>query len=143
MSQHAMAEPGMGQRMAAQVHDPVYQGYQLLHIAFTVAPILTGIDKFAHVLVDWNMYLSPLATRVTGLSAQAFMSIVGVIEIVAGLIVAMKPRIGGIIVGCWLCAIIINLLAQASFFDIALRDAGLALGAFALARLSVVEDHNL
>src|SRR5947209_20226467 len=118
-----------------RVSSPSYQAYQILHIAFTVAPIIAGLDKFTHFLVNWDQYLSPVIPRL-GLSVHTFMLGVGVIEIVAGLIVAFLPRIGGWIVGLWLCGIILNLLTIPGYFDVALRDLGLAFGAFALARLS-------
>jgi hypothetical protein len=120
-----------------RVSSPSYQAYEILHIAFTVVPIVAGLDKFLHFLVNWDMYLSPLVTRVLGVPAHSFMLGVGVIEVIAGLLVAIVPRVGGWIVGLWLCGIIINLLTIPAYFDIAARDFGLALGAFALARLSV------
>jgi hypothetical protein len=125
----------MAEQVAARVSSPSYQAYQLLHLAFTVAPLIAGLDKFTHFLVNWDQYLSPMMPRF-GLSAHTFMLGVGVIEIAAGLIVAFAPRIGGWIVGLWLCGIIVNLLTIPAYFDIALRDLGLALGSFALARLS-------
>ena len=115
---------------------PAYQAYVVLHIGFAVLPILAGLDKFFHLLVNWDMYLAPLVARVLPFSGHAFMLAVGVIEIVAGLVVALWPRIGAYIVVLWLWGIIINLLLIPSFFDIALRDFGLSLGALALARLS-------
>jgi hypothetical protein len=126
----------MAERVAVRTASPTYQAYQILHIAFTVAPIAAGLDKFVHFLVNWDQYLSPLVPRVTGISPHVFMQGVGVVEIVAGLIVAFAPRIGGWIVGLWLCGIVVNLLTIPAYFDIALRDVGLALGAFALARVS-------
>jgi hypothetical protein len=120
-----------------RVDSPSYQAYQILHIAFTVAPIVAGIDKFFHFLVNWDQYLSPIVPRTLGISAHSFMLGVGVIEVIAGLLVAVAPRIGGWVVGLWLCGIIVNLLTIPAHLDIALRDLGLALGAFALARLSV------
>ena len=128
-----MATPAMSVR----VSNPSYQAYQILHIAFTVAPIVAGLDKFFHLLADWDMYLSPMVSRTLGINGHTFMLGVGVVEIIAGLLVAVAPRIGGWVVGIWLCGIILNLLSIPSFFDVALRDLGLALGAFALARLSV------
>ena len=125
----------MAERVAARVSNPSYQAYQILHVAFTVAPVVAGLDKFTHFLVNWDQYLSPVMPRF-GLSAHTFMLGVGVIEIAAALIVAFAPRIGGWIVGLWLCGIIVNLLTIPAYFDIALRDLGLALGSFALARLS-------
>jgi hypothetical protein len=121
---------------AVRISSPSYQAYQILHVAFTVAPIIAGADKFFHFLVDWDMYLSPVVTRMLGISAHTFMLGVGAIEVIAGLLVALMPRIGGYVVGLWLCGIIVNLLSMGAYFDVALRDLGLALGAFALARLS-------
>jgi hypothetical protein len=128
-----MASPATSIRVSS----PSYQAYQILHIAFTVAPVIAGIDKFFHVLVDWDQYLSPMVSRTLGIPGHTFMLGVGVVEIIAGLLVAVAPRIGGWVVGFWLCGIILNLLSIPSYFDVALRDLGLALGAFALARLSV------
>lgn len=119
-----------------QTSSPSYQAYQILHIAFVVAPIVAGVDKFFHLLVNWDQYLSPIVPHVLGISAHAFMRGVGVIEIIAGLIVGLVPSVGAWIVGVWLCGIVVNLLSMPGYFDIALRDFGLALGAFALARLS-------
>lgn len=127
----------MAEATSVRVTSPTYQAYQILHVAFTVAPVIAGIDKFFHFLVDWDMYLSPLIPRTLGISGHTFMLGVGVIEVIAGLLVAVAPRIGGWVVGLWLCGIIVNLIAIPAYFDIALRDLGLALGAFALARLSV------
>ena len=116
---------------------PSYQAYQILHIAYTVAPIVAGIDKFYHFLVNWDTYLSPIVPRTLGITGHSFMLGVGVIEVLAGLLVAVVPRYGGWVVGLWLIGIIVNLLSIPAYFDIALRDFGLALGAFALSRLSV------
>ena len=116
---------------------PSYQAYQLLYIAFTIAPIIAGIDKFFHFLVNWDQYLSPLAAGVLPVAPHTFMQGVGVVEIVAGMLVAFMPTVGGWVVGAWLCGIVLNLLSIPAYFDIALRDLGLALGAFALARLAV------
>src|SRR5689334_25282858 len=129
----------MADHSAVRIQSPTYQAYQILHIAYTIAPVIAGIDKFTHFLVNWDQYLSPAMPRF-GLSVHSFMLGVGVIEVIAGLIVAVAPRIGAWIVGLWLCGIILNLLTIPAYFDIALRDFGLALGAFALARLS--EDYD-
>ena len=126
----------MAERVLTRTSSPTYQAYQILHLAYTIAPIVAGVDKFFHFLVNWNQYLSPMVPHVTGLSAQTFMMGVGAIEIAAGLLVAFMPRIGGWVVGLWLCGIIVNLLTIPAYFDVALRDLGLALGAFALARLA-------
>jgi hypothetical protein len=120
----------------AQLHDPAYQGFLLLRIGFTVAPILFGLDKFAHVLVDWDRYLAPEFADVLPWTTHQLMYAVGIIEIVAGLVVAVRPRFGGYLVAAWLGGIIVNLLMQADYFDIALRDFGLLLGALTLARLA-------
>jgi len=119
-----------------RVSSPSYQAYQILHIAYTVAPIVAGLDKFYHFLVNWDTYLSPIVPSTLGITAHSFMLGVGVIEVLAGLLVAVVPRYGGWVVGLWLIGIIINLLSIPAYFDIALRDFGLALGAFALSRLS-------
>jgi hypothetical protein len=115
---------------------PAYQAYQVLHVGFAVLPILAGLDKFFHLLVNWDMYLAPVVTRVVPMTAHSFMLAVGVIEIAAGLLVAVRPRIGAYVVALWLWGIIVNLLLVPGFYDIALRDFGLSLGALALARLS-------
>ena len=122
-------------------HNPVYQAYQLLHFVFIVAPIIAGIDKFLHLLVDWDQYLSPTVIGYLPMSGHQFMLLVGAIEIVAGLVVAFAPGIGGYIVAIWLWGIIVNLLLVPGYFDIALRDFGLSLAALALARLSVRFPH--
>jgi hypothetical protein len=119
------------------VTSPSHQAYQLLHVAYTVVPLVAGVDKFFHFLANWDVYLSPIVPRALGITAHGFMLGVGVIEVLVGLVVAAVPRAGGIVLGIWLCAVIANLLTVPAFFDIALRDGGLALGAFALARLGV------
>lgn len=125
------------QRMAIRVSSPSAQGYAILHVAFAAVPIIAGLDKFFHVLTNWEKYLSPLVPQATGVDPHLFMLVAGAIEIVAGLLVIARPRVGALIVGFWLCGIVLNLLTMPGYLDIALRDFGLALGAFALARLSV------
>ncbi len=120
--------------------DPARQAYRVLQIAFTVIPIVSGIDQFLNKLAYWSMYLAPAATRIVPLSAQHIMMIGGGIEIAAGLLVAFRPRIGAWAVAIWLWLIMINLLAAAGFYDTVLRDLGLSLGAVALARLALVFD---
>src|SRR5215207_1805096 len=115
---------------------PGYQAYQILHLGFTVAPILAGLDKFFNLLVNWEQYLPPFVNRLTGGHGHELMLAVGVIEIVAGLSVWFKPKIFAYVVSAWLLLIIINLLLIPGYFDVALRDFGLALGALALGRLS-------
>jgi len=121
---------------------PTYQAYEILHIGFAVLPIVAGLDKFLHFLQigSWENYLAPIVPRITGLEAHTFMLGVGVVEIIAGLLVAFWPRLGGYVVMLWLWGIIVNLLMIPNFFDVALRDFGLSLGALALARLS--EDYG-
>jgi hypothetical protein len=117
--------------------DPVSQAFTLLRITFTIAPILFGIDKFANVLTsDWTRYLSSEFNSIIPGSAADAMHAVGVVEIVAGLTVAVMPRFGGLLVAAWLGGIILNLLLVGGYGDIALRDFGLMLGALTLARLS-------
>ena len=123
--------------------DPVAQAFMLLRIAFTVAPILFGIDKFAGVLTDdWTRYLAPAFNDIIPGNASDAMHIVGVVEIAAGLVVAVSPRFGGLLVAAWLGGIIVNLLLQADFYDIALRDFGLLIAALALARLATADRHR-
>lgn len=121
-------------------HNPAYQAYQILHVAFVVAPIIAGCDKFLMKLTDWTQYLWAPLGNLFG-SAHTFMQVVGGIEIVAGLLVAFKPKIGAYVVAAWLVGIIVNLLLLQNYYDIALRDLGLCLGAIALGRLSVFFDH--
>jgi hypothetical protein len=117
--------------------DPAAQAFMLLRIAFTVAPILFGLDKFAEVMIsDWPKYLAPEFNDLLPGSAQDAMYIVGAVEIAAGLVVAVAPRFGGLLVAGWLGGIIISLLLVGGYADIALRDFGLLLGALTLARLA-------
>src|SRR6266576_3180507 len=121
---------------AAGTGSPAYQAYWILHVGFTAAPILAGLDKFFHLLVNWDQYLPGVVTRISPISPHTVMLAVGVIEIVAGIGVALKPRIFAYVVAAWLAVIIINLLLIPGYFDVALRDFGLFLAALALARLS-------
>lgn len=116
--------------------DPVNQAFLLLRAGFTIAPILFGLDKFAGVLADWPTYLWSGVDRLLPGTANEVMLAVGVIEILAGVLVAVRPRIGGYVVAAWLAGIIVNLLLVGDFYDIALRDVGLLIGALALARLA-------
>jgi hypothetical protein len=124
----------IGQR--ATLSDPAYQAFWLLRTVFTVAPILFGLDKFANLLVDWPSYLAPWIDQIVPGTAQQAMYAVGVIEVLAGFVVAVAPRFGAWLVAAWLAAIIVNLLTYPGFFDIALRDFGLFVGAVALGRLA-------
>jgi|SRR5436190_10515772 len=139
MKTEAVDHPGVF--VEETMKSPSYQAYQILHWGFVVAPILAGLDKFFMKLTDWTMYLWPPLAKLTG-SAGTFMRIVGVIEIVAGVLVALKPKIGAPIVAAWLLGIIVNLLLLQNFYDVALRDLGLCLGALALGRLAINFDHR-
>ncbi|MGH8894227.1 MAG: hypothetical protein ACRDWY_13140 [Actinomycetes bacterium] len=112
------------------------QAYRLLHTVFTVAPVLFGLDKFAEVLTNWERYLAPEFNDLIPGSAHQAMLAVGVVEIAAGVLVAVLPRLGGYVVAAWLAGIIVNLLLIGDYYDVALRDFGLLVGALALARLA-------
>lgn len=117
--------------------DPSYQAFMLLRTVFTVAPILFGLDKFTNLLTEWPGYLAPWIDDIAPGTAQQAMYAVGVVEIVAGVAVAVMPRFGGLLVAAWLAGIIVNLLTIPGFYDVALRDFGLLVAALALARLAV------
>ena len=119
-----------------ELQDPAYQAFWLLRIGFTVAPILFGLDKFLDWMVDWEIYLAPEFNGLIPGTAHQAMLTVGVIEIVAGLVAFAVPRFGGYLVAAWLAGIIVNLLVLGDFYDVALRDFGLLIGAVALARLA-------
>ncbi len=127
---------GHGGPTDARLENPAFQAFWLLRIGLTVAPVLFGLDKFAHVLVDWDKYLAPEFADLFNAQGHTLMYFVGAIEIVAGLAVLLRPRFGGYLVAAWLGAIIFNLLLMADFYDVALRDFGLALAALTLARLA-------
>jgi hypothetical protein len=116
--------------------NPTYQAYLILRTGFVVAPILFGLDKFTNLLTDWTIYLAPGIDRLVPGSATSAMVAVGVVEIVAGLVVAVRPKVGGYLVAAWLAGIIANLLLLGDHYDVALRDFGLLLAALALARLA-------
>jgi hypothetical protein len=123
-------------RIPAAIGNPAYQAYLTLRIGFVVAPILFGLDKFTNLLTDWTAYLAPAIDRLVPGSASGAMLAVGVVEIVAGLVVAVRPKVGGYLVAAWLAGIITNLLLLGDHYDVALRDLGLLLAALALARLA-------
>jgi hypothetical protein len=118
---------------------PARQAFLLLRTVFTVAPIAFGLDKFFNLLTDWPGYLAPWIDGIVPGTAQQAMYVVGVVEIIAGLLVAVRPRWGALVVAAWLAGIIINLLILGGYYDVALRDFGLLVGALALARLATVE----
>lgn len=121
---------------AIETSRPAYEAYKILHVGFVVAPIAAGLDKFFNLLVNWEQYVPPFVNNMIDGQGHYLMLVVGVIEIVAGLGVALKPRIFAYVVSAWLLLIIANLLMIPGYFDVALRDFGLALAALALARLS-------
>lgn len=133
-------ETNMEQTIAASGENslarPAYQAYQILRAGFTVAPILAGLDKFFHLLVNWDQYLPPIVNNLTGGHGHELMLAAGVIEVVAGIGVWFMPKVFAYVVAAWLVLIIVNLLMIPGYFDVALRDFGLALGALALGRLS-------
>lgn len=118
------------------IHEPAYQAFQILHWGFVAAPVIAGADKFLGLLTNWDAYLSPAFARLSPFSVHGTMMAVGAVELGAGLIVAVKPRIGAYVVAAWLVGIIFNLFLLGHGYDIALRDFGLFLGALALGRLS-------
>ncbi|MGH3246374.1 MAG: hypothetical protein ACRDOI_09205 [Trebonia sp.] len=123
------------------VHEPAYGAYLLLHIGYVVLPLWMGIDKFVKVLnPDWPHYLAPLIVNLIPFSAQTAMYVVGAIEILAAVLVTIKPRYASYVVALWLAGIIVDLLSYSGFYDIALRDFGLLVGALALARLAWTYD---
>ena len=119
---------------------PAYIAYRILQVGFVAAPILAGVDKFFDVLGDWDKYAAPQLRHLLGTNLHAFMMGVGVIEIVAGIGVVWKPKIFAWVVAAWLVGIMVNLLLNGTYFDIALRDLGLFLGALALAQLARLYD---
>ena len=133
MKATTMKESANAQALAS---DPARQAFLLLRTVFTVAPVLFGLDKFTNLLTDWTGYLAPMVPDTLHLPAQTVMYAVGVVEIVAGILVALRPRIGSLVVAAWLLGIIVNLIILGAFYDVALRDFGLFVGALALNRLA-------
>jgi len=123
--------------------DPAYQAFLALRVGFTVLPIVMGIDKFFNNLVDWEQYLAHWIATISPFSATGTMHVVGIIEIAAGILVAVKPRYFAYLVAAWLGGIILDLLTYSGYYDVALRDFGLMLGALTLARLAWVYDPPL
>jgi hypothetical protein len=123
-------------RLVERTGQPADQAFLLLRTVFTVAPIAFGLDKFLNLLTDWPGYLAPFVDRIVPGTAQQAMYAVGVIEVVAGLLVAARPKYGAVVVAAWLAGIIVNLLLLGQFYDVALRDFGLLVAALALFRLA-------
>ncbi len=136
MTEQPTQRPQPAPTTTATGTDPARQAFLLLRTVYTVAPIAFGLDKFTNWLVDWPIYLAPEINDLVPGTAQQAMYAVGVIEIVAGLVVAFAPRYGGLLVAAWLAGIIVNLLLIGDYYDIALRDFGLLVGALALSRLA-------
>lgn len=136
MATHTTADDTAAPSTRIDSRHPADQAYLLLRTVFTVAPILFGLDKFFDVLTDWKGYLAPEIDDIVPGSAHQAMLIVGVIEIVAGIVVALLPRLGGYVVAVWLAGIIVDLLLLGDYYDVALRDFGLFVAALALARLA-------
>jgi uncharacterized membrane protein YphA (DoxX/SURF4 family) len=122
--------------MHKKTKDPAHQAFLILQVTFVIAPIVAGLDKFFNLLTNWSQYLSPFVSNIIGHHDQGFMMFAGVIEIVAGIGVLLKPRIFAYIVSLWLLGILLNLLLTGLYFDIALRDLGLCLAALSLGKLS-------
>lgn len=120
--------------------EPAYGAYLMLWAGFTLLPILFGLDKFFNILTNWDHYLAPWIVSIIPVSAHQAMLVIGVIEIVAGVAVALKPRYAAFIVAAWLAGIVINFLTYSGFYDVALRDFGLMLAALTLARLATLYD---
>jgi uncharacterized membrane protein YphA (DoxX/SURF4 family) len=120
--------------------DATYQAYMVLRSAFVAAPVLFGLDKFPNLMVQWDDYLAPVLARPLPVSPHQAMYAVGVVEVLAGLLVAFHPRLGAVVVAAWLGGIIVNLLLIPGFYDVALRDFGLLLAAVALQRLAARYD---
>ncbi|MFI6172932.1 hypothetical protein ACIBCN_39570 [Nocardia sp. NPDC051052] len=139
-SQHAPAVGQFSEALHRIRTDPAYGAYALLRAGFIVLPVWFGIDKFTGVLTNWDQYLAPWIADLSPLTVHQSMFVVGVIEIVAGVAVAIKPRYAAYIVAAWLAGIVINLVSYPGYYDIALRDVGLLFAALTLARLASVYD---
>jgi uncharacterized membrane protein YphA (DoxX/SURF4 family) len=137
ISREAPAAPRATDR---RPRDPAHQAFIIMRLGFTVLPIVMGIDKFSNTLTNWEHYLAPWVHGLSPLSAVNTMHVVGVIEVAAGIAVAIKPRYGAYIVAAWLAGIIVNLLSYSGYYDVALRDFGLMLAALTLARLATTFD---
>ena len=142
MSTSLLHPPATSSATRDRLGDPAFQAFALLRTVFTVAPILFGLDKFLDWLVDWPIYLAPEVDDLIPGNAHQAMLVVGVTEIVAGLVVALRPKWGGYLVAAWLGGIIVNLLALGDHYDVALRDFGLLVGALALARLATAAERT-
>lgn len=137
-AQPATTSPRLWDRVR---QEPAFGAFVILRVGFVVLPLWMGIDKFLNALTDWPGYLAPWIVDLLPFSAQTAMYVVGVVEIAAGLAVAIRPRYASYVVAAWLAGIIVNLLTYSGFYDVALRDFGLLVGALGLALLSAAYDH--
>ncbi|HEX5088011.1 MAG TPA: hypothetical protein VFV89_09385 [Nocardioides sp.] len=128
------ARPVLGHQLGSEAN--AQRAFKLLRTVFTIAPIAFGLDKFFNVMTDWSQYLAPWIDHIVPGNADQAMYIVGVIEIVAGLVVAVTPRFGGLLVAAWLAGIIVDLLTLGDYYDVALRDFGLLVAAVSLSLLA-------
>ncbi|WP_221627053.1 tRNA (5-methylaminomethyl-2-thiouridylate)-methyltransferase [Pontibacter sp. Tf4] len=119
-------------RAERPAYDRLATATNLLKYTYGLVPIVAGLDKFTHLLTDWNKYLAPVVADMLPFSVNTFMSIVGVIEIIAGVLVLIRPKIGSLVVCLWLVGIALNLLLSGEYFDVAVRDLVMAIGAFSL-----------
>jgi hypothetical protein len=142
MAELVQRKPGTSTRAEVAASAPWYQAFRILQVGFIVAPTIAGLDKFFRLLVNWDQYLAPAIARMLPVSGRVFMMLVGVVEIAAGLLVALKPKLGGAVVAAWLAAIILNLVIAGAYWDVALRDLGLMLGALALSRLAAQQERS-
>ena len=133
---HGSTDHPADERASAIRPENAERAFQLLRTVFTIAPIAFGLDKFANLLTDWEDYLAPWINDLVPGTAHTAMLLVGVIEIVAGLVVAFSPKFGGLLVAAWLAGIIVNLVTMGEYYDIALRDFGLLVAALALSLLA-------
>jgi len=139
---HTRFDPTASDQATAGTKDGAHQAFLLLRTVFTIAPIVFGLDKFIGLLTDWEAYLAPWINDLVPGTAHQAMLVVGVVEIVAGVLVAVRPAIGGYVVAAWLLGIIINLVTMGEYYDVALRDFGLLVAALALARLATAASHR-
>lgn len=139
MSTHVVpvsAPHSLGHTLHRAQIEPAYGAYVMLRIGFVLIPVIFGLDKFTNILTNWEHYLAPWLVTISPFSPHTMMLIIGVVEISAGVMVALKPRIASYVVALWLAGIIVNLVTYPGFYDVALRDFGLLVAALALARLA-------
>ncbi|HEY4651879.1 MAG TPA: tRNA (5-methylaminomethyl-2-thiouridylate)-methyltransferase [Pontibacter sp.] len=127
-------------RAERPAYDHLTTATNLLKYTYGLVPIVAGLDKFTHLLTDWNKYLAPVVADILPFSTSTFMSIVGIIEIIAGVLVLVRPKIGSLVVSLWLAGIAVNVLLSGQYFDVAVRDLVMAIGAFSLYLL--LPDHR-